>query len=39
GGGTALQLIEVQLEGRKRISGRDFANGVRLQPGERLGSE
>lgn len=39
GGGTALELVEVQLEGRKRISGRDFANGVRLQPGERLGSE
>lgn len=39
GSGTALELVEVQIEGRKRISGRDFANGVRLQPGERLGSE
>ena len=32
-----LELKEVQLEGRKRIAARDFANGVRLKPGERLG--
>ncbi len=37
GEGSWLELKEVQLEGRKRISARDFANGVRLQPGERLG--
>lgn len=34
---TALELVEVQLEGRKRISGREFANGMRLRAGERLG--
>lgn len=37
GQGTQLELNEVQLEGRKRLSARDFMNGVHLQPGERLG--
>jgi len=36
GGGTRLDLQEVQLEGRKRLSARDFLNGVRLVPGEKL---
>ena len=35
---TALELREVQIEGRKRISARDFANGVRLTAGEKLGA-
>lgn len=35
---TWLAVEEVQLEGRKRVSARDFANGARLQPGERFGS-
>ena len=35
---TALRLDFVQLEGRKRITAREFANGARLVPGERLGS-
>ncbi len=30
GEGTFLELLEVQLEGRKRVSGADFANGQRL---------
>ena len=37
GHGTVLELVEVQIEGRRRISGRDFLNGIRLQPDERLG--
>lgn len=37
GAGAALELVEVQLEGRKRVSGADFLNGFRLHPGERLG--
>jgi len=37
GHGTQLELKEVQLEGRKRLSARDFLNGVRLAPGEKLG--
>ena len=35
---TAIELLELQLEGRKPISAADFINGMRLQPGERLGS-
>jgi methionyl-tRNA formyltransferase len=34
---TLLELKELQLEGRKRLSARDFLNGVRLGPGEKLG--
>ncbi len=34
GMGTWLALDSVKLEGRKRVSGREFVNGVRLQPGE-----
>ena len=36
GEGTLLVLEEVQLEGRKRISARDFLNGVHLHSGERV---
>jgi methionyl-tRNA formyltransferase len=35
--GTALELIEVQIEGKKRMSGRDFVNGYRPYNGEVLG--
>ena len=35
---TALLLEFVQLEDRKRIAAREFANGARLAPGERFGS-
>jgi methionyl-tRNA formyltransferase len=37
GQGTRLQLEAVQLEGRKRISAGEFANGARLASGERFG--
>ncbi|HTS28296.1 MAG TPA: methionyl-tRNA formyltransferase [Bryobacteraceae bacterium] len=36
-GEGALELLEVQLEGRKRISGDAFANGQRVAENERLG--
>jgi methionyl-tRNA formyltransferase len=32
-----LELVEVQMEGRKRISAADFANGQRLTENEILG--
>jgi methionyl-tRNA formyltransferase len=35
---TALRLELVQLEGRNKISAREFANGARLQSNERFGS-
>ena len=37
GNNTALAIIELQLEGKKRISAREFLNGYRLIEGERLG--
>jgi methionyl-tRNA formyltransferase len=37
GGSTALKFVEVQLEGKKRMSARDLLNGVKMQAGEKLG--
>jgi methionyl-tRNA formyltransferase len=37
GAGTHLRLETLQMEGRKRVSAKEFANGARLQPGERFG--
>jgi methionyl-tRNA formyltransferase len=36
-GSGALELLEVQVEGRKRISAADFANGQRLAENEDIG--
>jgi methionyl-tRNA formyltransferase len=36
--GTLLEVLELQLEGRKRLPARDFLNGVRPSMGERLGA-
>ncbi|HUK86215.1 MAG TPA: methionyl-tRNA formyltransferase [Terriglobales bacterium] len=33
---TGLELLEVQVEGKKRMSARDFLHGYRPQPGEVL---
>jgi methionyl-tRNA formyltransferase len=38
GESTALELLEVQIEGRKRISGEAFANGQHLSENEFLGA-
>jgi methionyl-tRNA formyltransferase len=38
GEGTALRVEFVQVEGRKRIAAREFANGARLMVGEKFGS-
>ncbi len=37
GDGLLLDLLEIQLEGKKRMSGADFANGQRLQENESFG--
>jgi methionyl-tRNA formyltransferase len=37
GAGTALELMEVQPEGKKRMAARDFIHGYRPRSGERLG--
>lgn len=38
GAGSTLQLLELQIEGKRRMSARDFVNGYRPNSGERLGS-
>jgi methionyl-tRNA formyltransferase len=38
GHGTLLELLELQLEGRRRLATREFLNGVRPAAGERLGA-
>lgn len=37
GGETALELVELQIEGRKRMSAADFLNGYRVAENETLG--
>jgi methionyl-tRNA formyltransferase len=34
---TSLELLEVQLEGKKRTSAADFLRGYRPEPHEKLG--
>jgi methionyl-tRNA formyltransferase len=34
---TALELIEIQLEGKRRITAQEFINGYRPKPGDHLG--
>jgi methionyl-tRNA formyltransferase len=36
GQGTLLEPQEIQLEGRKRLSPRDFLNGVKIMPGDKF---
>jgi methionyl-tRNA formyltransferase len=38
GSGSALELLEVQIEGKKRMQAADFIHGYRPQPAEKLGS-
>jgi methionyl-tRNA formyltransferase len=38
GEGTLLRLEFAQLEGRKRVTGGEFANGARLVPSDRFGA-
>ncbi len=37
GNETALKITELQIEGKKRMSARDFLNGVKINDGEKLG--
>jgi methionyl-tRNA formyltransferase len=39
GGGSLLELGHVKLEGRKEVTATEFANGARLQAGERFGKQ
>jgi len=38
GAGEAIEILELQQEGRKRLPADVFLNGTRLQPGEILGA-
>lgn len=38
GGGTALRIIEIQPEGKRRMATRDFLNGLSVKVGDRFGS-
>ena len=37
GNQTVLQIDELQIEGKRRMTTRDFLNGVKMQIGEKLG--
>jgi methionyl-tRNA formyltransferase len=37
GEGTAIELLEVQMEGKKRMAAAEFLRGYQLRTGERLG--
>ncbi len=39
GEGTVLQILELQMQGRKRMETRDFLNGIQMQVGEKLESQ
>ena len=39
GNSTALRVLEVQPEARKRLAARDFINGMHVKVGERFGKE
>ena len=38
-GKGALRIYELQLEGKKRMTARDFLLGIKMQPGENLGTK
>ena len=38
-GSSALLIEEVQVDGKRRVSAREFANGARLKPGDRINHE
>ncbi len=37
GNQTALRLLEIQIEGKRRMSARDFLNGAKINIGEKFG--
>lgn len=37
GDGTALRILELQVEGGRRLNARDFLNGIHLKPGDQMG--
>ena len=37
GGGSVVELVEVQMEGKRRMSAAEFLRGYQVRSGERLG--
>ena len=37
GDGTVVELVEVQMEGKKRMGAAEFLRGYQVKSGERLG--
>lgn len=37
GSGSVIELLEVQIEGKKKMSAKDFINGQHPRPGEKFG--
>jgi len=37
GDGMSLELVEVQMEGKRRMSAAEFLRGFQVRSGERLG--
>jgi methionyl-tRNA formyltransferase len=37
GQGTALELTEIQIEGKRRMRAQEFINGYHPKPAEQLG--
>ena len=38
GSDSVIELVEIQLEGKRRMAIRDFLNGTKLKPGDMLGN-
>ena len=38
GGGTKLRIVEIQPEGRRTMTAREFLSGRRLTAGDRFGT-
>jgi methionyl-tRNA formyltransferase len=38
GDNFALEIVELQFEGKKRATAAEFLHGFQLKPGERLGA-
>ena len=36
-GGSAIELIEVQMEGKRKMSAAEFLRGFQVRTGERVG--
>jgi len=38
-GSSAMRIEEIQIEGKRRMTAREFVNGARLKAGDRIDKE